>query len=706
MPQVAISADFLTAYANIPRGKQKGVRAFIEKFKQNPTASSINYEPIRDMRDDKVRTVRIGLDYRGIVIHPPQGDVYVLVWVDHHDEAMAWAKNKVFEVNKYTGTFQVWEAQDGGTLPQPVEVPRENVVPEERLLSGHNDETLLLLGVPEPLLAAVRALRTEGDLDELSRYLPQEATDALYLLAAGYSVEETIDELDRLTAADKAEPPAEVDTQDFSAALERPASKNQFKIVSDDHELAEILSAPLAKWRVFLHPSQQKLVTLKSTGPMRVLGGAGTGKTVVAMHRARYLAKEVFKEPGQKVLFTTFTTNLAADIAAQLRELCGAEYERIEVTHLHGWAAAFLKARGVKVKGFSEEAKKQLWAEVTATAADDAVPQAFYESEWEYVVQPQGILTEADYLHARRAGRGTRLSRAQRKKVWQVLDAYRKALQSRGLLEYQDLVREARLVIEQKPGTLPYAAVVADEVQDFSEGDLRLLRAIAPDGPDSLFLVGDAHQRIYGHQTSLGRVGISVRGRRSRRLKLNYRTTQRIRAWATALLEGMPVDDLDEAPDTLKGYHSLRTGTAPVLHHAATPNEEADFIQKTIQDWLQNYHPNHICLVARTNALLQDRYRVILENAGHTPRTIKTEESGLPDGIRLATMHRVKGLEFPCVLIAGVHEDTMPLTSSIDFDEASRRAHEDSEKRLLFVAATRARDELAVTGFGRRCRWL
>src|SRR5690606_24263312 len=139
MPQVAISADFLTAYANIPRGKQKGVRAFIEKFKQNPTASSINYEPIRDMRDDKVRTVRIGLDYRGIVIHPPQGDVYVLVWVDHHDEAMAWAKNKVFEVNKYTGTFQVWEAQDGGTLPQPVEVPRENVVPEERLLSGHND---------------------------------------------------------------------------------------------------------------------------------------------------------------------------------------------------------------------------------------------------------------------------------------------------------------------------------------------------------------------------------------------------------------------------------------------------------------------------------------------------------------------------------------------------------------------------------------
>ena len=709
-PQVAISADFLKAYAGIPRNNQKKVRAFIEKFKADPSQSSINYESLAATRDDKVRTVRVGDDYRAVVIHPPQGDVYVLVWVDHHDEAMRWAKNKVFEVNRHTGSFQVWEAVEGEAAEAaPVSAAdATDAIPEERLLSGHTDDVLLLLGVPEPLLPAVRALRVEEDLDGLARYLPDEATDALYFLAAGYTLDETIDELDRKTGDGKVDVPDQVDTSDFASALLRPESKRLFKVVEDDHELADILSAPLARWRVFLHPSQDKLVRMKSKGPARVLGGAGTGKTVVAMHRARHLAKEVFPAPEQRILFTTFTKNLASDIGRNMKELCGPELKRIETRHLHQWAKGFLTSRGMKVKPPLPQQQRKLWARVVDEYGDDQRSQSFYTEEWDKVVQAQGVTSEADYLRARRAGRGTRLSRAQRKEVWRVMAAYRAALEAKGLMEYADIVREARLILEQKPGILPYAAVVADEVQDFTPEDLKLLRAIVPEGPNDIFVVGDAHQRIYGHKASLGQCGISVRGRRSRRLTVNYRTTHQIRRFAVALLEGMQVDDLDEGTDTTKGYRSLMQGAEPDVRHCDTATQERDLIVEVVQAWLKEVAPENICVVARTTELVCERYEPLLKNAGIATTVIKIDEDATGKGVRLATMHRVKGLEFPRMILASVHRGEMPLALPPEAvpDEAAQKSHEESERRLLYVAATRARDYLLITGYGEKCPWV
>lgn len=709
-PQVAISADFLKAYAGIPRNNQKKVRAFIEKFKADPTQSSIHYEPLESTRDDKIRTVRVGLDYRAVVIHPPQGDVYVLVWVDHHDEAMEWARNKVFEVNRYTGSFQVWEAVEGaGGGRAPVSAAdATDAIPGERLLGGHTDDVLLLLGVPEPLLPAVRALRTEEDLDGLAPYLPDEATDALYYLASGYSLDETIDELDRKAHDGKVDVPETVDTGDFAAALLRPESKRQFKVVEDDHELADILSAPLARWRVFLHPSQDKLVRMKSTGPARVLGGAGTGKTVVAMHRARYLAKEVFTDAEQRILFTTFTRNLAADIERNLKELCGPELKRIEVKNLHQWARGFLTSRGIKVEPTNEAQRRKIWARVVDEHSDDQRPQSFYTEEWDKVVQAQGVTDEAGYLRARRAGRGTPLSRSQRKEVWRVMTAYRAELQTAGLMEYADIVREARLILEHKPGILPYAAVVADEVQDFAPEDLKLLRAIVPEGPNDVFVVGDAHQRIYGHKASLGQCGISIRGRRSRRLTVNYRTTHQIRRFAVALLEGMQVDDLDEGTDTTKGYRSLRQGVEPDVRHCETAAAEGEVIVGVIREWLAEVEPENICVVARTRDLIRERYEPLLRNAGISSTIIEPDEDAQGLGVRLATMHRVKGLEFPRMILASVHKGEMPraLPPEALPDAAALKNHEQSERRLLYVAATRARDTLVITGYGEKCPWL
>lgn len=720
MLQVAISSDFLRAFATIPRNKQKAVRRALEKFKEDPTQKSLNYEPISAMRDNKVRTLRAGDDYRIVVIAPPEGNVYLILWVDHHDEAMAWAKNKVFEVNQYTGTFQVWESAEGVAHSPPAsdvsasgkKGAAKKAAAARRLLSDHDDDTLLLLGVPEPLLPAVRGLFTEADLDGLARFLPREASDALYCLVSGYTTEQTIDELERRASERKEAAAARIDTRDIAAALEREETKAQFKVLEDGHELNEMLNAPLAQWRIFLHPSQQRLAKLEAKGPIRVLGGAGTGKTVVAMHRARHLAKQALAHSEGRILFTTFTKNLAGDIESQLDALCGPERQRIDVQHLHGWASRFLASRGLEVRYATDAQQNRFWEQAVSEAAPEGLDDPdFLREEWACVVQAQGLLSEMQYLKARRTGRGRRLSRAQRKQVWRVFANYRSQLERAGSMEADDMVREARLLLEQGSAPL-YASVVADEVQDFAEGDLKLLRCLAAKGPSDLFLVGDGHQRIYGRAASLSRAGINVRGGRTRRLKVNYRTTQRIRGWAVALLAGMHVDDLDEGVDTLKGYYSLRQGAAPNLAHWATEAEEAEFIVQQLRGWIEagasepGFSLSSLCLVARHGRQLEKRYKPLLEKAGIPARLVSKDENKLGEGVRLATMHRVKGLEFPKVIVAGVQDGELPTPRKRLPDETSRQQHEQSERRLLFVAATRARDELVVTGFGAECRLL
>ena len=711
--QVAMSADFLKAFAGLGKQQQKAVRTWIDKFRADPTSKAINYEKLANMRDPKVRSVRIDQKYRAIVIHPPKGDVYLLVWVDNHDEAMDWAKNKVFEVNRYTGTFQVYEADDGAPEAVPAKAPArveqvagaDDIVPKGFLLAGHKHEDLLLLGVPEPLLPAVRALRTDRDLDELSRYLPAEAADAIYLLATGHTVDQTLDELDRRNAQGKPDVPAAVDPNDFASALQLPESKRVFKMLEDDAELAAMLAAPLEQWRVFLHPSQAKIATMKSNGSARVLGGAGTGKTVVAMHRARHLAKNVFKEPGQRVLFTTFTANLAADIKANLKQMCGPELERIDVRHLQDVAREILRGKGIHLQKAATAAQlESAWTRAFAAHSLEFHP-VFYKEEWSKVVQAQDVTDEDGYLRAGRVGRGQRLTRGQRKHVWKVLAEYRQQLDLAGLSEHADVIREARLALKQSPSR-PYITVVADEIQDFRTADLVFLRALVAEGPNDIFVVGDPHQRIYGHKASLSSCGINVRGTRSRKLRINYRTTHEIRNWAVARLQGLEIDDLDDGTDTLKGERSLRSGDPPDIELLPDIDAETRRIAALLRAWQAEGVPaEHICIVARTNPLIKDTYAPALRSHGVDTVQIDTDASdALGPGVRIASMHRVKGLEFPRMILAGIQKGTMPYEDAayITRDETAKALYDEGERKLLYVAATRARDVLVITGHGQR----
>ena len=421
---VAISGDFLLAFSRVQKNHQKKVREFIELFRERPDSPGIHYEPIQSARDKSLLSVRIDQAYRAVVFRPQHEAVYVLTWVDHHDAAYQWAARRVFTVNPLSGALQVLDTEVAqAAAPAVTAAPRP-----AGLFDDVKDKHLVRLGVPEALLPLVRRLEDEDDLDHAVSALPQEAHEALLLLAAGYTLSEVFREME------KPEEPAAAPAQTVAAALQNEDSKRRFYVVEEAKELAEILNAPLEQWRVFLHPKQRKLVTQMASGPMRVLGGAGTGKTVVAMHRAKHLAGQPFSGKNERILFTTFTKNLATDILEGLRAICTPEeLSRVEVINLDAWAANFLRGRGFKHRMIFDEEGNECWQNALNVKPPDVdLSPAFFRHEWEMVVQAQGLTTAEDYMRASRVGRGTRLSRETKKKIWAVFQEYRAQLNEAG----------------------------------------------------------------------------------------------------------------------------------------------------------------------------------------------------------------------------------------------------------------------------------
>jgi superfamily I DNA/RNA helicase len=474
-----------------------------------------------------------------------------------------------------------------------------------------------------------------------------------------------------------------------------------------------MLTYPLDAWRVFLHPSQRKIVTMHAHGPVRVLGGAGTGKTVVAMHRAKYLAESIFPLATDKILFTTYTKNLAADIKDNLMKICSTELlKRIEVVNIDSWVSDFLRKRSYAYTYVGSAERNDLWEDASMMyEGTDQFPKQFFIDEWDQIIQQQGITTMKGYFKAKRIGRGRSLRVQQRKAIWPVFEEYRRLLDQRMKYEYADAARTVTHMLHEAPDTLPYRSVVVDEAQDLDEVTFRLLHAISKNNSDNtendLFITGDAHQRIYGRKIVLSRCGIEIRGR-SRRLKINYRTPEEIRSWAQRILEGRVIDDLDGGTDTLKGYHSLLHGEDPDIRNYDDYAQEVEAVAEYIESLVQGGAPEEsICIAVRTNDLV-NRYRGALEARGLNLYRIQTHDERREPGIRIATMHRVKGLEFNHMICPGVNEDVLPLSYglSLQDNEQSKSDFELKERSLFFVALTRARKSVLITSYGKMSSFL
>lgn len=688
---VAISSDFLTAFSKLPRQIQGKVTEFINKFRNNPYSNGISYEKINNAYDNKIWSVRIDRTYRGIVARQEKTGVFILLWVDHHDDAYDWASQKRCIINPVTGNIQVFDM-----------VEKEITLPKTSLFYKISDEDLIKLGVPEEQVSLVGTIESEVKLYTLKNSFPEDAYEALEWLANGFSVDE-VAQLFEITSE------KDVDEEDFATALGNVRSQKNFVVIEGEEELNRIMAEPLEKWRVFLHPSQKKMVTREYSGPTRILGGAGTGKTVVAMHRAKYLSSRL--KDKEKILFTTFTNNLAGDIMQNLRKICSVEeLRKIEVVNLDAWVGQFMREQGFSYTIAYGNQLEEIWEEAVILAGEDAeFPTGFYLEEWLKVVSAHEAYTMKDYVKVTRVGRGIGLSRGKRIKVWKVFEEYQNLMKDKQVRDPETAMYECRQMIEKNKNLFTYVSVIVDEAQDLSMGAFRLLRAIAGEQKkNDMFIVGDTHQRIYKNKVVLSQCGVNIKGRSSY-LRINYRTTEEIRKYAFSLLKGIDFDDLDDDYDSGRECQSLTHGVKPEVKKFSNASDELDYIIDKIKELEENgVEKNNICIVCRTNRLLESYSQELTAKGIRTYRIKRNRaEDRHMDGIRIATMHRVKGLEFRHVFVVSANNRIVPLQSALNTeDPVLREENLVSEKCLMYVALTRAQESAYITSYGQASEFI
>nr|WP_308442333.1 UvrD-helicase domain-containing protein [Planotetraspora thailandica] len=578
------------------------------------------------------------------------------------------------------------EASIDMTIEALTQVPTRPLKP---LFHHVSDADLIRLGIDDQIRKFARMLTDVAMLEALEGRLPQIQYDVLFGLAAGMSPEDVWNDVVGSAAPEKINP------DDLEAATRRMPDK--VALVHGPDELMELFDKPFARWRVYLHPLQGEAALRSYSGAAQVTGGPGTGKTVVALHRARHLARQ-----GGRVLLTTFTATLTRSLAESLR-LLEADDEvlsRIDVLTVDQVARRVLDGHSGKFALLREDEEMEIWRRIVRRRDLD-FSETFLREEWRQVVLAWEITGSDGYLAARRLGRGRRLGSLQRAKIWRAIAEFEQELNDRDLRTFETVCVEAARSLAERDGK-PYDHVIVDEAQDLHPVRWRVLRAAVAEGPDDLFIAGDTHQRIYDNRVSLASVDIHLAGR-STRLKINYRTTEEILAWSCAMLAGEKIDDLDGRQASLSGCRSEVHGAKPELFRASTKSAELAHLAETVQSWLDaGVQPEEIGIAARSGPLAQEA-AAALTRAGIAATHLTRDKDGAEGHVRTITMHRMKGLEFRCVAVIGVGANQVPAASSITPLEEDATTHWNDlqrERCLLFVACTRARERLQVSWHG------
>ncbi len=710
---------------------KKKAYAFLEKLGEDDTTSGLHIEPIAHSADEKVRTGRVDQFYRAVLFRlPGKGEpMYVFYGIWPHDEAIAVAKKTRLAMNPVNGVTEITTVAEAPAPVQPV-YPASPAAPGEPaaaplvplLVSLGLDRKALVdvLGIDESLAARALATADENALMALAEDAVEWQGLALLDLATGLSVADVQDKLS-LSEPSAAETASDADR--LVEGLRHPAAQMSFAWIESDAELRRVIEGgDFGAWRVFLHPEQRKYAKRSYSGPFRLSGGAGTGKTVVLLHRARMLAR---REPGSRILLTTFTANLADQLRTDLDRLdpalpkaAGLGEPGILVYGIDAAASAVLRRAGADVAADAEAvvgvATTQVLGRTPGTAWREALDAAggelpaalrspqFLAAEYAQVVLPNRITGRDAYYKVRRPGRGVALDRAKRAAVWDIIEAYRAQARIAGSVDFPEAATIAAACLRRAAGTgAGYLAdhVLVDEGQDLGPGHWQLLRALVGEHADDLFIAEDSYQRIYGQRVVLSQFGIRIVGR-SQRLTLNYRTTAQNLAYAINVLEGGAYVDLESGQESTAGYRSARSGPVPQLIPCATLTEELDRAADLIRTWVaETDAPETIAVLVREQRQ-RDRLVSGLAERGMTVRAVDRERITPGQPVAM-TMHRAKGTEFSKVLLFGVDQGAIP--RPLRDEQYAEDAWADAllrERSLLYVAATRARDEVAVSWSG------
>jgi mRNA-degrading endonuclease RelE of RelBE toxin-antitoxin system len=686
VPRLRIHQDFLQDLIRLERPIQQRVVDTIAKFEQTAHAG-VHLEKLNDIRDERFKSIRIGRKYRGIVLAPKSGDDFTLLRVDTHDEAYAWVRHRRVSVNMATGHMEI---RDDAIIDDTIEGLTSTPGESTRPLFDHiSDADLIRLGIDHQMLKFARMLTDVAMLETLDGKLPQVQYDVLFGLAAGMSPEDVWNDVVGSAVREK------IDPEDLVAATQRMPHK--VALVEGPDELMELFAKPFARWRVYLHPLQREAAFRSYTGAAQVTGGPGTGKTVVALHRARHLARK-----GGRVLLTTFTATLARSLAESLRLLENDDeiLSRIDVLTVDQVARRAVNEHVGKFALLRDDEEKEIWRRIVRHRSLDFT-EKFLREEWRQVVLAQGITSSDGYLYARRTGRGRRLGPLQRAQIWRAIAAFEQELTDHNYRTFETICVEATRVLSGLD-TRTYDHVVVDEAQDLHPVRWRVLRAAVPEGPNALFIASDTHQRIYDNRVSLNSLGIQVAGR-STRLRINYRTTEEILAWNCAMLAGEKFDGLDGQRASLAACRSEVHGDKPELYGAPTKNAELAHLVGIVRSWLDvGVQPEEIGITARSETLGQSAAEA-LTRAGATACYLSRDRDGVDGQVRVTTMHRMKGLEFRCVAVIGVGAHQLPAANAVtplEEDETTHRNDLQRERCLLFVAGTRARERLHISWHG------
>lgn len=673
-----IADTFTDSLARLTADEQKAAKTTAFDLQVNPAHPSLQLHKLDKARDHRFASVRVSRDIR-VIVHRSNSSL-LLCYVGHHDAAYVWAERRRLETHPTTGAAQLVEVRE---KIEEIRVAKyvgveQPALAKPQLFLKITPETLLGYGVPSEWIADVQAA-TEDTLFAIAEHLPSEASDALLELATGSTPQPST----RASAA----------TNPF----EHPDAQRRFRLMPNVAELERALEFPWDKWTVFLHPQQRSLVERNYSGPVRVGGSAGTGKTVVAIHRAVFLAR---RDPDARVLLTTFSDALAHALQTMLRRLIGNEPrigERIEVCSMNAIGRRLYERIIGPVKLASREAITQCLRDAATLTTGNTFSERFIFNEWMYVVDAWQLTSWETYRDVPRLGRKTRLPAKARVVLWSIFEKAQVDLRRRGLLTYAGLLTQlADKFTHSKHPAFEYAVV--DESQDVSIAELRFLAALGSNRPNALFFAGDIGQRIFESPFSWKSLGVDVRGR-SFTLRINYRTSHQIRTQADRLL-GPEISDVDGITEKRRGTTSTFNGPPPTIFIAATEDDEAN----CVRDWLaarseEGVVPGEMGLFVRS-AVQFSRARRALELAG-VPYTVLDEHLATNSAkASLCSMHLAKGLEFRTVAVLACDDEVIPLKERIEAvgDDSDLEEAYSSERNLLYVACTRARDHLLVTG--------